>query len=70
MVLEEPLYAVVRTLARREKISISQKARDLVRDGLELVEDLVLDRLARERAKTFRARDAIVHAEVRRRLKI
>lgn len=68
MVLEAELYDMVRDLARRDRVSISQKARDLVRDALELLEDMVLDQIASERARKARPKDFITHKEVKKRL--
>lgn len=68
MVLEKPLYKAVRDLAKHEGVSISQKARDLVRDALELLEDIGLDAMAEERMRTFNKKTAITHAEMRRRV--
>ena len=64
VVLERPLYDALRRLARREGISLSLKARDLLRDALETYEDLELHRIAEERERTFDASRALSHAEV------
>jgi hypothetical protein len=53
VVLERPLYDALGRLARRERASLSTKARDLIRDALEKYEDLALARLAEERERTF-----------------
>jgi hypothetical protein len=54
VVLEKPLYDSVRRLATKEEISLSLKIRDLIKDGLEAQEDIVLAEVAEEREKTFR----------------
>ncbi|OHB74337.1 MAG: hypothetical protein A2Z34_00365 [Planctomycetes bacterium RBG_16_59_8] len=68
MVVEPPLYGAIRRLARDEGISISRKARDLVRNALELVEDIGLDIMADERARTFDPKKAITHRQLLKRL--
>lgn len=66
--LEPPLYAAVEVLAKRDRVSLSQKVRDLVRQALETLEDVELDRFAEERRSTFHPRGALTPAEARRRL--
>jgi predicted DNA-binding protein len=53
VVLEKPLYERVRRLAANEKISLSLKIRDLVKEALDAQEDLALAEFAGEREKTF-----------------
>jgi len=48
-VLEPPLYREVERLARGEKVSLSQKVRDLVREALDLAEDAGWEKLVAER---------------------
>lgn len=47
--LEPPLCEAIRRLAGRDRVSLSQKVRDLARDALELHEDAALEELAQER---------------------
>ncbi|PIU86567.1 MAG: toxin-antitoxin system, antitoxin component, partial [Deltaproteobacteria bacterium CG06_land_8_20_14_3_00_44_19] len=49
----EPLYAAIERLAKRDKVSLSLKVRDLVIEALEVEEDIALSILAEERDKTF-----------------
>jgi len=65
-VLEPPLYKAVKRLADRDRVSLSQKVRDLVRDALELLEDAALEELVAERRSN--AAPSIPHAELKRRL--
>ena len=65
-VLEPPLYKAVKRLADRDRVSLSQKVRDLVRDALELVEDAALEELVTERRSN--PAPSIPHAEVKRRV--
>ena len=64
VVLEPPVYRSVKQLARRDGVSLSLKARDLIRDALELYEDAYLAELAHERARTFDRRKALTHEQV------
>ena len=64
VVLERPLYEALTRLARREGTSLSLKARDLLREALGAYEDLVLDRAAAERERTFDRARALSHQEV------
>jgi hypothetical protein len=65
-VLEPPLYKAVKRLADRDRVSLSQKVRDLVREALELLEDAALEELVSERRKN--QAPPILHAELKRRL--
>jgi hypothetical protein len=67
-VLEPPLYKAVKRLADRDRVSLSQSVRDLVRDALELLEGAALKELVTER-RNNRA-PSIPHGEVKRRLAI
>ena len=64
VVLEPPVYRSVKQLAQRDGMSLSLKARDLIRDALELYEDAYLAELAHERATTFDRRKALTHEQV------
>ncbi|MGH7890551.1 MAG: antitoxin, RHH family protein [Thermodesulfobacteriota bacterium] len=64
VVLEKPLYEALRRIAKKEGISISLKARDLLRDALEVHEDTVLDNIASEREKTFDRKKALTHDQI------
>ena len=63
VVLEKPLYNSIERLAKREGISLSLKVRDLVKEALEMEEDIALSRFASEREKTFRKTKAVNHDE-------
>ena len=64
VVLEAPTLRLVRRLARRDGVSLSTKARDLIRDALELCEDAYLAERAHERMKTFVRSQALTHEQV------
>jgi hypothetical protein len=64
VVLERPLYQTVKKLAAKEGTSLSLKARDLIREALELYEEGYWLRRAKERDKTFVRAKALTHDEV------
>lgn len=64
VVLERPLYRSVERLARRDRVSLSAKMRDLVREALELVEDAGLAALAERREWSFMRKSALSHEQV------
>lgn len=64
VVLEKPLYHSVSRLAKKEGISLSLKARDLIREALELQEDLYWEKKAGARDRTFNSKKALTHKEV------
>jgi hypothetical protein len=64
VVLERPVYERVAKLANRENVSLSTKVRDLVKDALELQEDLVLTAVAERRERTFTRQTALKHDQV------
>ncbi len=64
VVLERPVYDALGRLARREGTSLSTKARDLLRDALEMHEDIGLAAIAEDRERTFDASSALAHEAV------
>lgn len=64
VVLEKPLYAAVDEIAKRQGLSKSMVARDLIREAIELREDLVLAAFAEHREKTLDAKKAITHEDI------
>ena len=64
VVLERPLYEALGRIARQDGASLSTKARDLLRDALELREDAGLVEIAEERARTFDPKTALTHEQV------
>lgn len=64
IVIEEPLYRSLSKLARRDGVSLSLKARDLIREAMDLQEDLFWEGKAGARAKTFSVRTALSHRDV------
>jgi len=64
VVLETPLYNSVEHLAKRDGVSLSLKVRDLIREALEMEEDVVLSALAEKRERTFSKAKSLKHDEV------
>ncbi len=64
VVLEKPLYNSVQHLAEKEGISLSLKVRDLIKEALELEEDIALTVFVEKREKTFNRAKALKHSEV------
>ena len=64
VVLEKPLYSNIERLAKRDGVSLSLKVRDLVKEALEIEEDIVLAHVAEAREKIFNRKKALKHDEV------
>jgi len=64
VVLERPLYRSVERIAKKDGVSLSLKVRDLVKEALEIEEDIALAGIAEEREKTFARRKSLSHNEV------
>ena len=67
-VVERPIYEAVAMLAKKDGVSLSQKARDLLLEALELIEDAGLEAIVERRRKNLRK--SIPLAEVKRRFRI
>ena len=59
VVVEPPLYAVIHDLATSEGISMSTIARDLIREAIDLREDVALAAFADMRKKSFDRKAAL-----------
>jgi len=64
VVLEAPLYSAIRHLAKKDHVSLSLKARDLIREALEYYEDMHWARVAESRDKTFSKKTALTHKQI------
>lgn len=64
VVLERPIYFAIVKMAKREGVSLSLKARDLIREALEFCEDLYWAKQARMRERTFNRKKALSHRKV------
>ena len=64
VVLEKPLYEAVDRLAKEEGVSLSTAVRDLVKEAIEIREDVDLVRFAETRERTLRRSRALSHKDV------
>lgn len=64
VVLEPQVYFAIVRLAKKEGVSLSLKARDLIREALEFCEDAYWARQAETRERTFRHKQALSHKKV------
>ena len=64
VVLEPPVYFAIVDMAKREGVSLSLKARDLIREALEFCEDAHWARQAGIRERTFKLKKALSHKKV------
>ena len=64
VVLEPSLYQGIGQLAHKAGVSLSLMARDLIKEALELHEDLFLNKAAQDRDKTFSYKTAKTHKEI------
>lgn len=64
VVLESSLYETLGKLAHKKGVSLSLMARDLIKEALELQEDIYWQQVAREREKTFSYKKSLSHKEI------
>ncbi len=64
IVLENFLYQNIRLLAKKDNVSLSAKVRDLLKEALEIQEDVALSRFAEEREKSWNDSKALTHDDV------
>lgn len=64
VVLEKPLYEAVDHLAKEEGVSLSTAVRDLVKEAIEIREDIDLGRLAEAREHTLRRSRSLTHKAI------
>ncbi|MDF1536868.1 MAG: antitoxin, RHH family protein [bacterium] len=61
IVVEGPLYKVLKELADKKGLSLSTLSRDLIREALEMREDIALNYVADKRDRTLKAAELIDH---------
>jgi predicted DNA-binding protein len=64
VVLDANLYRNIQFLAETEGVSLSAKVKDLIKEALEVQEDLYLAALAEEREKTWDKSMSRTHDEI------
>ena len=64
VVLEPSIYSAIASLAHKEGVSLSMKARDLIKEALEFCEDAYWAEEAGEREKTFSIKKALTHKQI------
>ncbi|MBI4633824.1 MAG: antitoxin, RHH family protein [Deltaproteobacteria bacterium] len=64
IVVEPPLYRAMQDFATSEGVSMSTVARDLIREAIDLREDVALAALADTRIKTLDKKKALTHKDV------
>ncbi len=64
IVLDNFLYQNVRFLAKKDNVSLSAKVRDLLKEALEIQEDIALSGFAEEREKSWNDSKALTHDDV------
>ena len=64
VVVEPLLYRATQDLAESEGVSLSTVARDLIREAIDLREDVALAALAGTRIKKFDRKEALTHEDV------
>ena len=61
MVIEREIFEALDEISRRKGISHSLLARDLIKEALEIYEDIYWDQVARERDENFLPDEALSH---------
>ena len=64
IVLDNVRYQSVKLLAEKDNVSLSAKVRDLVKEALEIQEDIVLADFAEQREESWKDSDTIAHSDV------
>ena len=64
VVLEPALYESIRKMAKKSKISMSLMARDLLKQAIELQEDIYWNITAEDRDRSFSLKTGLSHDEV------
>jgi len=64
VVLNNLLYQDVRLLAEKDNVSLSAKVRDLIKEALEIQEDIALSGFAESREKSWNDSKALNHDDV------
>ena len=63
VILDKPLFNQIAHIAKRDGVSLSLKARDLLKEALEIQEDIILSKLGEDRERTYSNLNALDHDE-------
>ncbi len=64
IVLEPDLFSIIKKIADKEKVSMSLKARELIKNALEIYEDISLASSADRRSASFNRKKAKSHEDI------
>lgn len=64
VVLEPALHQTLSQLAKKAGVSISLLSRDLIKDALEVREDMYWHKMTQERDETFSIKESISHENI------
>ena len=64
VVLDSKIFLILNSLAKKENISMSLLARDLIREALETHEDICWNKIAESRDKVFSYKKALQHKNI------
>ena len=64
LVVDPPLYELIEQPAQRQGVSMSLATRDLIKEALEMEEDVALAQVAEARERTYREDMALSHDDV------
>ncbi len=64
VVLNNLLYQDIQLLAEKDNVSLSTKVRDLLKEALEIQEDIALSEFAEKRGKSWNSSGSLTHDDV------
>ncbi|MEA1939575.1 MAG: DUF6290 family protein [Candidatus Caldatribacteriota bacterium] len=64
VLLESPIRDLIKQMAKEKGISISSLCRDLICEGLEILEDRYFDKVASKRENKFDWNQSLTHEEM------
>lgn len=62
--VDKSIYSIIETVAKEKGVSMSMVTRELIKEALEINEDIYLASFAEEREKTFSKGTSLSHEEV------
>jgi hypothetical protein len=64
VVLDPPVQEILKEIAKKNKVSVSSVGRDLIKEALEIEEDIYWDKVASQREKNFNWKKGLTHKKV------